>query len=1079
MISGRHVLWTATIAFSAALGLALLLPSLLRLGAPGALGALAIPAAFVTCFAAYRWWRSWTLQRLGNPATLSALARHYDTRRANARVGIAVAAMGFACVALARPQWGEEPREVRRKGIDVVIALDISRSMLATDVTPSRLDAATDEVERILRRLDGDRVGLVVFAGIAFVQSPLTSDYGAIRLYLDRLDPEELPIQGTASGRAIHEATRLLRGTEGDTRFQRASNQVIVLISDGEDHDGDPIAAAEAARADGIDVFTVGVGTPEGGRIPIRDANGQILRYFTDRNDEVVVTKLEEAQLMEVASRGGGEYLPLRAGGAVAQALDEAIASYDAEALATMSRVEYEERFAVFLWPALVLLILATAIRDPRAVALLLVLAPLSGCGDQLLRPDPRVAAALALVDAGTPQAAIDALERVGAEARAVPTYPYAAGWIHEQAAADNPDAWSEAQANYVRALNMTGEEEQIAATFAIGNALMGREELDAAIARYERTLALDPGHDGARRNLEIALRRRFPPCALALDDAFEEDSDAAATAPLLPAASFTGEFLPPGIEATPGESEEPPELVICGGDPDWYAIPVLGGATVDVQATFTRLRDDNGGPPLPSTIPPTAVRLTLYDFDGATVLAIDQGLAEGDASPVDARRLERKIAGAAIHPGVETGTSVYLQVDVDAPLEYEVALTIEVTPPCYALEDSFESNDLQQTAFELDSGTHQARLCESNDDWYRVSLAPEDDLFFDIRPPINDDGTVGQAAISVQSNGESRNGVEVFQTGELASYALRAPQAGDAAFVSLVSEGGTEGPYELGVFHYPPCPEGGDRFEPNDDPNQRAELALEEAPFRFLRLCPGDLDWFTLALPPPTEEQQEESAQRPFSALAELLPPPVPPADEEPPSDPSDPADEADAPAPMADPRVELVVYDLASSALLAQSTPIALATPEAREGVDGDRGAVAFANLPWETQQVVVGVRGDPTYYHLSFPQTQQQQQEQSESQEGEGDPEEDAQQEPSEDDAQPEDADEAPEPEAQEPAEPEEADEQEAEAPEPTPEEQAEAEREALMELLDSLEPMDDNLPLRQALENMPPTEMRQPW
>lgn len=1078
MISGRHVAWTAAVATSGAIALGLVTPAMLRVAAPQALVALALPAAFVTCFAAYRWWRDWTLARLGDATTLSSLARHYDARRANARVGIATAAMVLACVALARPQWGEEPREVRRKGIDVVIALDISRSMLATDVTPSRLDAAVDEVERILRRLDGDRVGLVVFAGIAFVQSPLTSDYGAIRLYLDRIDPEELPIQGTASGRAIHEATRLLRGTEGDTRFQRASNQVIVLISDGEDHDGDPIAAAEAAQAEGIDVYTVGVGTPEGGRIPIRDATGQILRYFTDRNDEVVVTKLEEAQLMEVASRGGGEYLPLQAGGAVAQALDEAIASYDAEALATMTRVEYEERFLVFLWPALLLLLIATAIRDPRVLVLALVTVPLLGCGEQLLRPDPRVAEAIAIAEGSAPAEAIAALERVGAEARAVPTYPYAAGWVHEQVAATSPDAWSEAQANYVRSLNMTGAQEQVAATFAIGNALLGRDELDGAIARYERTLELDPTHEGARRNLEIALRRRFPPCTLALDDAFEDDSDAAATAPLLPAASFTGEFLPPGIEATPGESEEPPELVVCGGDSDWYAIPVLGGATVDIDATFTRLRDDNGGPPLPSTIPPTAVRLTLYDFDGQTALAMDQGLAGGDASPVDARRLQRRIEGAAIHPGVESGTSVYLQVDVDEPLEFELALTIEVTPPCYALEDSFESNDLQQTAFEIPSGTHQARLCESNDDWYRVSLAPEDDVFFDIRPPVNDDGTVGSAAITVASNGAGDAAVEVFQTGELASYALRAPQDGDAAFVSLVSQASTEGPYELGVFHYPPCPTGVDRYEPNDDPNQRAELSLEEAPFRFLRLCPGDVDWFTLALPPPTEEQQEASEQRPFNALVELLPPAVtPPAlDENAPG-----ADgEATAPpvAPPTDPRVELVVYDLASSALLAQSTPIALATPEAREGVDGDRGVVAFANLPWETQQVVIGVRGDPTYYHLSFPQTQEQQQ-QSEPQDGDGDPEEGeqpdrAEQQPQEDEQQPQDEEPQAEEEEQQPQEDEQDD-----APSPTPEQQEAEEREALMELLDSLEPMDDNLPLRQALENMPPTQMRQPW
>ena len=177
--------------------------------------------------------------------------------------------------------------------------------------------------------------------------------------------------------------------------------------------------------------------------------------------------------------------------------------------------------------------------------------------------------------------------------------------------------------------------------------------------------------------------------------------------------------------------------------------------------------------------------------------------------------------------------------------------------------------------------------------------------------------------------------------------------------------------------------------------------------------------------------------------------------------------------------------MYDLASSALLAQSTPIALATPEAREGVDGDRGVVAFANLPWETQQVVIGVRGDQTYYHLSFPQTQEQQQ-QSEPQDGDGDPEEGeasegAEQQPQEDEQQPQEDEQQPqedEPQAEEEEQQPQEDAQD-EAPAPTPEQQEAEEREALMELLDSLEPMDDNLQLRQALENMPPTQMRQPW
>ena len=795
-VSRLPTLWLAASVLAAHAALGAALPALVRFGAPGRLAWLAAPASIALLYLGYRAWRVWALERMGDPRTLRAMTPAYSGRVETAQVALVTLGAVLLVIAAARPQWGERPREVRRSGIDVVIAMDISRSMLASDVAPSRLEAATDEVNRLLERLEGDRVGLVVFAGIAFVQSPLTSDYGAIRLYLDRLDPEALPVQGTAVGRAIHESTRLLVGGEDGT-FERADEQIIVVVSDGEDHVGDPVAAAAQARAQGIEVVTVGVGTPEGARIPVRGDDGSIQSYVRDRSGAEVVTRLDSAQLEAVAAEGEGAYVALEAAGAVAREVEQIIEAYDDATLSSVLRTEYNDQFPLFLFPGVALLVLGTALRARRREAALagaLALA-LVGCEGGLERPDPRVEAALEVAEGSSYAAALDALERVGAEAREQPSFAYAAGWVHEQGA-----AWTDAQRDYLRALGIEDPLARADALFALGNALLAQEAYGDAIVRYRRALTLVPEHAGARRNLEIALVRLYPPCALALDDAFEDASDSAAEAPTLPAPFYTGDYLPPGIEQPP-ETEEPAPLVLCGGDLDIYALPVVGGATVEVRATLTRLREDNGREPLPEQIAPTMVRLTLLDIDGVTPLAADQG---EDASPVDAHRVERHILPVEINPGLDAGAQVYVQLSADAPLEYEVELEIELVPPCYALEDAYESNDLRATAAQVENGRHEARLCVSNADWYRVDLAPQDDLFVDLMPPMNDDGTPGAIDVSFRPADGSETPIESFETGERAAYALRAPHSATEALLTVASREETEGAYAFDIHHYP-----------------------------------------------------------------------------------------------------------------------------------------------------------------------------------------------------------------------------------------------------------------------------------
>ncbi len=1031
---------------------------LIRFADAGNLWLMAIPVVLSGLFLLYLLWRQHVAELLGTPSTVHRMAGTYSARRLVARGICLIAAATLLVFAAARPQWGEQVREVRRKGIDIVFALDISRSMLATDVAPSRLDAAVAEMERLMQRLEGDRVGLVVFAGIAFVQSPLTSDYGAIRLYLDRLDPEDLPVQGTAIGRALFESRQLLTGGEENEDFERSDTQLIVVFTDGEDHETEPVREAAEAYAQGIHVYTVGVGTADGSRIPIRNPDGSIARYFEDRQGNVVVTRLEEGQVREIATTGGGDYVRFSTEGAAAEMLNDAISEYDEASLSSALRQQYQDRFLVFLIPGLFFLLFGAWI-GPRTTRRPLVMPAsmlsvfllfASGCGDSLMRPDPRVESAMELVAEGSAEPALEMIERARPEARDQAEFYYDRGLIHEVT-----ESWRNAQDDFIKSLNADEVTEQVSAFVALGNSLLAQELYETAIERYRRALSLDPTHEGARRNMEIALMRLYPPCT-SLDDEYEdnEGSDFAAD---LPASVYRGEHMPPGVQATPGMEEEAPTLVACGLDADWYAIPVLGGATLDVEVEFERLRDDTGHAPPPGIIEPTAVRIALIDVDGVTPIAVDQGLEE--ATMVDARTVERALTEIPISPTVEQGLA-YLKVEVDAPLEYEYSIEITFTPPCYALEDEFESNDRRQHASSVENGRHQLRICESNADWFTGRAEVGGSLFVDVTPVQQDDGTQGLIDVGWFEGMNPVPAEQLRLTDRLAEFSARDVLVPSEFSWSVESAAGTEGGYAMDMYAYGPCPDN-DRYEPNDT-NQQAhaiDMQQDPPPLRHLRLCAGDQDWFAVPLPPVEEEDREED-YRSFSAMAEI---------------------------PELTRDIWVAVYDPQTGQQLAVSQPVEMAPQASFAGSDPPAsGVVAYTRLPWETQQVVIVVVGqDEGFYHLSFPLTEEQQQQQQEQQQQEQEESEDSESEESEDsESEQQEPQEPEEQEGEEEAEPEpeeSSEEEEGEQPEPTPEEETEEEqeREMLLQMLNNLEPEDVNLPLQQALEAARPSGLQNEW
>lgn len=311
-------------------------------------------------FAAYRAWRR--QQQLGllvPPQRLAAVLRGEGAAQGIARGSILGAGLFLLFFAAAGPQCGERTELVKRTGIDLVIALDASNSMLARDVKPSRLDRARLELTALLDRLKGDRVGLVVFAGDAFVQCPLTTDYAALRLFLRAVDPLAMPQQGTAIAAALLESRRVL---DGGGRGSAA--KAVLLLTDGEDQQGEALKAASELGEGGIRIYAVPVGNEAGEPIPIVDKSGNVAGYKKDREGRTVLTRTDVAGLRELAARGNGLVLQgTSADLGVVQLLPELDKLQKGDLESRLS-VQYDDKYRWFAWPAFVLLCIAAALGE-------------------------------------------------------------------------------------------------------------------------------------------------------------------------------------------------------------------------------------------------------------------------------------------------------------------------------------------------------------------------------------------------------------------------------------------------------------------------------------------------------------------------------------------------------------------------------------------------------------------------------------------------------------------------------------------------------------------------------------------
>ena len=294
------------------------------------------------------------LRKFGDEALVSRLMPSYSKGKVWVHLVLFSIGFFFFVIGLSRPQIGAKLKEHETKGAEIMIVLDVSNSMLAEDYSPNRLERAKLAISRIVDKLRDDRIGLILFAGDSFVQLPITTDYVSAKMFLNSISTDSVPVQGTAIGDAINTAMRSFS-------VQSEKSRAIIVITDGENHEDDPIAAAEQAAELGVRVYTIGVGSPEGKPIPM---DGELLK---DKNGEIVVTRLDEKVLQDVAQAGNGVYV--RAGNTEfgLNPIIDNIRKLEDERYSSVVFEEYDEQFMYFLGIALFFFVLEMLIGDRRS----------------------------------------------------------------------------------------------------------------------------------------------------------------------------------------------------------------------------------------------------------------------------------------------------------------------------------------------------------------------------------------------------------------------------------------------------------------------------------------------------------------------------------------------------------------------------------------------------------------------------------------------------------------------------------------------------------------------------------------
>ena len=299
--------------------------------------------------------RKKAIKKYGNPVLLSQLMPEVSTKRQHLKFWTFFAAISILVFVIAGPQFGSKVETIKRKGVEIMICLDVSNSMMAADISPNRLERAKQMLSRMVDSFSDDKVGLIVFAGEAYVQLPITSDYISAKMFLSTISPSIVPTQGTAIGAAINLAMRSFTPSE-------VSSKTIFIITDGENHEDDAVKAALSAAEKNVKINIVGIGTPQGTPIPVGNSNN----FLKDKDGNVVITQLNEPMCQDIAAAGKGIYVRADNTNSALRALQNEIDKMDQAELDSKIYSEFDEQFQTPAWIVLVLLVVEYLILERK-----------------------------------------------------------------------------------------------------------------------------------------------------------------------------------------------------------------------------------------------------------------------------------------------------------------------------------------------------------------------------------------------------------------------------------------------------------------------------------------------------------------------------------------------------------------------------------------------------------------------------------------------------------------------------------------------------------------------------------------
>ena len=451
-------------------------------------------------YISYGIWRKKAFSIFGHTSTLRRLIPEEILTRRKLKMYISLAGIFLLWIAAIGPQLGARLVEVRRRGIDVLIAVDCSKSMLAEDVQPNRLSRAKLALSSLIQSLEGDRVGIIAFAGTAFLQCPLTLDYSAAKMFLDFLDTDLIPRPGTALGQAISVAIASF------SRKER-KHKVLVLITDGEDHGSEPLAMASEARREGIKILTVGIGSAAGEPIPIRDANNAVAGYKKDKTGNIIMSKLDEDTLQNIALKTDGKYFRAASGEIEIEGILDEITGMEKKELQSRLYNQYENRYQFFLLLGILLLLCELILPEMgpvfslKAIILLCMIVSTASYSHAGIRK--KVNSGNSLYQSEKYDEALEMFKDAQIDEPESPILHFNSGNAYYRSG-----AYEEAYKEFQKAIESKDINIQSQSYYNMGNALYRSGKLPEAILHYRKALELNEDDEDAKYNIEYVQKK-------------------------------------------------------------------------------------------------------------------------------------------------------------------------------------------------------------------------------------------------------------------------------------------------------------------------------------------------------------------------------------------------------------------------------------------------------------------------------------------------------------------------------------------------------------------------------------------